>query len=903
MRLHRIQLENFKGVTHREVTFPDTGIAVLIGPNEAGKSSIIEALDLLLETVPTSKSKAVLSARPEGRDVGVCVEAEFTVNEHRLRYRKRWLKSTGAELEYVAGPSAGRTATGRQAHDAVQELLDGSDRTLWNALRLLQSGARSDDFSGSTALRQALEAGGGHEADDAAVGTTVLAAARAERARYFTDHGREKAETLALRRRYRDCTERHEEAEQRLREIAAAVDTYDRKTSEARRAKEAVTSARADLETAGQAAAEVEELKRRRDAAGVALEVATDHAGRAVQDQNARASLVERLDRSARDLEQLGEDLSELRETAAQQEEAAATARGALGEAREAERTARAAEQRARAAEQRTRDAERLAELETLLADLDALAQEARTLGRHEPSGITSSTLESLEHALRAVELAEMQLQAGSAQVTVTALGQQPSATVDGIALGLETGEALRRAVTETVTVEVPRSIRVVVEPEDGLSSRQAVLRRAADALESALAAAGVATVREAREALERDRENERRVGALKERRRLVLQRRDETALREEHRTLAAALGGENAEKSGDGAGPGNGPDPALPPDAPGTGATGSADLPALRVAVEEAAALAEEARESSLRCEQALQRADTAAGEARTVLARAITEVESGQRVLADHSEQLQEARSKASDASLTAAVEETAAAQAAAQATVTDLETRWAEANAEQVLGLARGHQTRLDHALAMLETAQAERSRAEGALDGLDRDARQREYDAALTEARAVARELTAHLRRAAAAGLLADTLEDYQAQAHRRYNAPFRRQLESLGRTVFGSTFEVELADDLTITRRGLKGTWLEVSALSTGAREQLDVLIRLAVATLVDPDDGVPVILDDTLGHSDPNRLVSLSSALEAAGTRAQVILLTATPDRFASVPGATTIRVDDPARG
>ena len=47
MKLHRLVLTNYRGITHREIEFPDHGVVVVCGANEIGKSSMIEALDLL----------------------------------------------------------------------------------------------------------------------------------------------------------------------------------------------------------------------------------------------------------------------------------------------------------------------------------------------------------------------------------------------------------------------------------------------------------------------------------------------------------------------------------------------------------------------------------------------------------------------------------------------------------------------------------------------------------------------------------------------------------------------------------------------------------------------------------------------------------------------------------------
>jgi len=48
--------------------------------------------------------------------------------------------------------------------------------------------------------------------------------------------------------------------------------------------------------------------------------------------------------------------------------------------------------------------------------------------------------------------------------------------------------------------------------------------------------------------------------------------------------------------------------------------------------------------------------------------------------------------------------------------------------------------------------------------------------------------------------------------------------------------------------------------MPVAWLSTGAKEQLAIVVRMAIASLTGLDDGgVPLILDDALGWSDPGR--------------------------------------------
>ena len=67
MRVHRMTLSHIKGVADRRIDFPDEGIVVVEGQNEAGKTTMIEALDLLLDEKDSSKKRHVLAMRPVGR--------------------------------------------------------------------------------------------------------------------------------------------------------------------------------------------------------------------------------------------------------------------------------------------------------------------------------------------------------------------------------------------------------------------------------------------------------------------------------------------------------------------------------------------------------------------------------------------------------------------------------------------------------------------------------------------------------------------------------------------------------------------------------------------------------------------------------------------------------------------
>ncbi|MGZ5396046.1 MAG: AAA family ATPase, partial [Mycobacterium sp.] len=180
MKLHRMVLTNYRGITHREVEFPDRGVVVVSGANEIGKSSMIEALDLLLEAKDRSSKKEIKQVKPAHADVGAEITAEISTGPYRFVYRKRFHKRCETELTVLAPRR--EQLTGDEAHDRVRAMLDETvDTCLWQAQRVLQSASTAAvDLSGCDALSRALDVAAGEAAalsdasPSAASGTDTL---------------------------------------------------------------------------------------------------------------------------------------------------------------------------------------------------------------------------------------------------------------------------------------------------------------------------------------------------------------------------------------------------------------------------------------------------------------------------------------------------------------------------------------------------------------------------------------------------------------------------------------------------------------------------------------------------------------------------------------------------------
>jgi DNA repair exonuclease SbcCD ATPase subunit len=174
-----------------------------------------------------------------------------------------------------------------------------------------------------------------------------------------------------------------------------------------------------------------------------------------------------------------------------------------------------------------------------------------------------------------------------------------------------------------------------------------------------------------------------------------------------------------------------------------------------------------------------------------------------------------------------------------------------------------------------------------------DGLFEDCQRLE-----TELQAARRRAISMRRRAEAARIVFELFSEERDAARQAYVRPLQNAIERLGRIIHGDSFKIKVGEDLSVTHRTLDGRTLEFTQLSAGAKEQLGILTRVACTILVAKDGGIPLILDDTLGNTDPERLEAMGAVLHRAGRDSQVIILTCMPDRFRQVGGAKVVKIE-----
>jgi len=875
MRIHRIKLRNYRGVTRSEVSFPVQGVTIIEGDNEIGKTSLSEAIDLLLGERDDSTKQRVKAVKPVHLDVGAEAEIELSTGPYRFVYRKRWHKQRETVLD-ILEPTRSQF-TGREAHDKVRELLDETlDETLWDAFRLKQ-GAK---------LEQAAFAGGslGRALDKAAGGDTtgdreddLWERITAERERYWTATGQVKADRTALATRVTEAAAKVAALQATLHSLdddAAAVDrlcdeakvlleqqnTHKESEDELVGRFEAIQSRRSD----------VARLEGLRDTAVAQrdrlLGVSIARADLKQRVADTAAAVVEIEAQVAAALPARQEVLARL--AAVQQRFDAVKADVVRGEV---------AQRRATGDRDFLRQQIEVAQLsERLGRATDAVRRRDEAEAVLESSRVDDALVARIEAAGIEVAKAEAAAATGAATITVAAIADV-DLQIDGRGDVFRAGTRRELMVDGSTEVIVPGRVGLVVKAGAEAQAQADRLAQARAAFRATCDEGGVRDLAEAR--LAAARRNEAARALVETAKSIKDDLRDLTfdALAQKVANLTARITRYREER---------------PTDPPVPSSHDAAETAAL-----EAGSDLQQRREELERLEKDLSRARDDVQALDLGHASNKARLEQAQIAASQEEKSLADARGALSDQAI-----ETQLADAEATMSV-----RAAELSAVQDQLAAQDPETVEE----LLGNARAVRARLAGELH--DNDIRVHELrtklsllgDEGLATQLDVAKSEFAHLTvtheqleaRAAAAKLLFDTFARRRSEAHHRYVAPFRQGIESLGRLVFGPSLGVELADDLSIARRTLHGVTLDFAELSTGAREQLGMISRLACASIVATDGGAPVIFDDALGWSDPRKLERMGAAISKAGRSCQVIVLTCTPGRYASVGDAEVVQL------
>jgi len=146
-----------------------------------------------------------------------------------------------------------------------------------------------------------------------------------------------------------------------------------------------------------------------------------------------------------------------------------------------------------------------------------------------------------------------------------------------------------------------------------------------------------------------------------------------------------------------------------------------------------------------------------------------------------------------------------------------------------------------------------------------------------------------------RKAQAARMLYEVLNEHKESAEKDYSIHFAKYINNLAKSFYGTDVHFEVSDSFEILSRRMGAAEVNVADLSTGAKEQLAILIRLALTQIVQVGEPFPVILDDEFAHSDPDRIAMMNNIFSDFGDDQQFIMLTCTPEKFSGYKPVKTI--------
>jgi energy-coupling factor transporter ATP-binding protein EcfA2 len=853
MRLRSIRVRHLKGIVDLRLDDLSDRLNLVWGPNESGKSTLVEALHLALFERSRGEAEVKRALRSWDGTNAPEVEVKFTDDDGVDWFvHKRFLDRPDTTVDignlHLTGEAAeARLRTLLGTRDPGRTGWSDGDLGIWPLLWVRQGTAEramadalTDDARTRLASTLAEQTGvlvGGPRAQ------AVLDRARALYSEMFTPTGRPTGKLRAAEEALAAATEAVADLESRRDAVHALVRDLTEAREESARLQPRVDAQRARVREAELRHGQAQALNHQVAAARQSAELAQGQHDRAAHDHKVRQAAVEEaatLDDARPALAAADRDAADaLRDAEAARE----AARDARNTAEVADREASKAVLRARRRDDRARlTAEHTAasEAHTTAARLDAqvVALQAALKALHP---LKPDQLDTLAAAQLAVDEARVRLSAAGARVTVRALA---ATSVDGAPLAA--GQAHTAVLIEPTTWRLGDLAELVVEP-GATSDRRAALAEAEAALHRAADRLGVRDLPHARQLAAERAQAELDLKHARDQLRLVA-RDGVTPLRDRVEALAAQLAA-------------LADDDAAPP------------LADAQAAADRAAAAWSEARAAF----DATERPRQAAAAAREAAAAALRAHDQARAALSARLTALPP------EAELTSRVE----------AAVRDLHMATAQLKAlTDELAALRDTEptlTRERRSLQNLESALTEqRERAirldaglrSHASDGLaDRLA-----DAETTQVLAEAHHARVR-RRADACRALLDALESARLRLQDRFSAPVRAAVERHTAVLFpGSVLHQDERGDVIGLRTG--GVIEPFDRLSAGARDQLGLLVRLGLAEVIAGPRRLPVVLDDALVNADSERRERMIEVLHRASDHLQVLVLTCHDDDF-----------------
>ena len=874
MKLRKLSVNHLKRFTvPTQLGDLSDGLNLVVGPNELGKSTLLDALRAVLFERYSSRARPIIALQNDRSDMAPVVELVFEINGGEYTLTKRFVKSAYAKLQCPDGT----TLEADSAENELRNLLGFAEAGnrgatsatlgMWGVLWVLQgqSFGRPDlPDSALASLSAGLESEVG----------TVLGGRRGRELPQVIEQRQGELVTAARRQprgAYKDALDNVSELEKRL------IEQQQQKLQMSETLEHLATTAASltRLEDGSQDRIDQEELKEAQEQLGevmrhdLQLEAARSELqnlqGQLEQAERAQSERASRRAELKADQEKLRQDTERLEELQQHQGESS----DALDELRQAATNAEAAVEAAVQSEARWRRIldriTRSVELIDLLRQQSAVeaAQERLTDAQRQAEQIkvTDESLQRIRQAADTAEQANARLSVAATRITFDI----PSDRLTGIeADGVPLTDPPRTVeAVEPVAITIPGLGRILIEP--AVADRDQLLRAEREAkaeLYAELSEVGAKTLAEAQILRDQRRDLEVTADAAQQELERIAPHDGVPTLQPRIDELRKTLEGLPEDED-------------TPQKEQAEAALGSAQTELQKARGEER--VARETVDEKARAVSDLM------VEVRTLQ----NTVDSQTELVERRDEQLQSDAEGLPDQQLAEAYETAEQAVTEQIQTVSSLE-------AERPVSARTQLEARISRLQAAIE--QRESARVELRIDsvrlrerievhdsaGVDEaiDHTQHELDLATRRREHFGREIEV-------LDLLAETLRTAESDARERYLAPVVNRIHPYLQMLFPNA-EISIGEDLYITGMSRHAGYEEsFDHLSMGTQEQIAVLVRLAFAEML-IDQGAPaaVILDDALVFSDDQRMRLMFDILSHAAQRVQILVFTCRAQLF-----------------
>ena len=897
MKLRSLAVNQFKKfTTPTRLEGIEDGLNVVVGPNEMGKSTLLDALRAALFEKYSSRAQPIVALQNDRNQAAPVVELEFELDDGLYRITKRFIKKPYAKLSCPDG----RSLEGDAAEDALRDLLDFDEpgktgakpETLgmWNVLWVQQGQSfRALDLpeSARSSLHSALESevgavlGGRRgralpQAIEKQLSELITGTTNKPRGAYKELIDR--VETV--RQELDDLRARRQDLTQTLNALEDAQETLERLSTGDRDQEN-----RKEHDEARQRHSQLAELEARIEAASTELELRKRTLEQAEQAVVVRKQLKSGIGAEEAALEEAGKRLVGIREQEREARSRVDTLRGGV-------RQSDAAVTKTDETVSRHRRVLGTVERQARLRDLEGRYEKARAAEKRQREAqqgaasilVTDEAIAAIRRAAQGLESVQNRLNAAATLISFDMTPEGLSGIeVDGERL---TADRLSVQAVEPVAITVPDRGRITVEP--AIRDRDALLRQQRDAttaLKEVLEGAGAKSVADAD--VQYDRRQKLLGDADLARQEVELYAPATSDYEAGARALADYIGGLRQVLKRE------------------MNELDLQDLPARQ----EAETALRKAQERADETRSALATARAALSGPEDILGGLHTEIGTLQGRYDESKERLEKLRGQVaqaeedrSDNELQSAIEAALAALSEQEAVIARLETERTDETLPQLKArigrLERALEDRREKRAKLKERIAGLKSHVEAAEGaGLDEAIEQKARELELTE-----EEKGRQDREVQVLSLLLSTLRGAEQEAKEQYLSPVLRRVQPYLQLLFPGA-EIRIDENLHITGVVREAGYEEAfNHLSMGTQEQIAVLVRLAFAEML-VEQGYPatVVLDDALVFSDDRRMGRIFDILNMAARNVQVIVFTCREQLFEGLGGRPLAL--EPARG